>query len=151
MPAGGPLGRAITNSQGAFVTPIVTNNPVFQVKLASVDDRMETKAGNSNRMNDEIKKGDKIIGTPIGEKPGKKQKKRTGVVQTIFKDANGNVISYTITDEDGDQVKIDPSSAVFLDMHDTGREAGSGEKFTVSESLSGPAMFFEEWKTSRSL
>jgi hypothetical protein len=150
MPAGGPLGRAITNSQGAFVTPIVTNNPVFQVKLASVDDRMEQKAGDSDEMQDKIKRGDKISGTPIGEKPREKQKKRIGLVQNIIKDANGNETAYVITDEDGDQIKIDPSSAAFIDMHDTGREAGSAEKYKMTESkVAGPAMLFEQWKANR--
>jgi hypothetical protein len=149
MPAGGPLGRAITNSQGAFVTPIVTNNPVFQVKLATVDDRMEQKSGNSEKMQDKIKRGDTISGTPIGERPNTKQKKRMGVVQNILKDANGNETAYVITDEDGDQLKIDPSSASFIDMHDTGREASSGERWEMTENVSCRAMLFEEWKQSK--
>jgi hypothetical protein len=145
MPAGGPLGRAITKSQGAFTTPIVTNNPVFQVKLLSVDDKMEQKGGDSQKMQDTIKRGDKIVGQAMSDSSKKKYK---GVVQNIQKDSNGNEICYVITDEDGNQVKIDPSTAAFLDLHDTGREAGSAERNQVTES--NYVMLFEDWKASRS-
>jgi hypothetical protein len=145
MPAGGPLGRSISSSQGAFTTPIVTNNPVFQVKLLSVDDKMEQKGGDSKKMQDTIKRGDKIIGKAMGDSGKKKYK---GVVQNILKDSNGNELSYVITDEDGNQIKIDPSTATFLDLHDTGREAGSAERNRVTES--NHVMLFEDWKASRS-
>lgn len=151
MPAAGPIGRSLSRSQGAFTTPIITNNPVFQVKLVAVDDRMEQRGGNSEVMEDKIKRGDQISGTPTGENPNQKQRKRIGRVQNIIKDAHGNDIAYVITDEDGDQVKIDPSSAVFIDMHDTGREASSGEKnkMTESKKISHQALLFEDWKASR--
>jgi hypothetical protein len=35
-------------------------------------------------------------------------------------------------------------------MHDTGREAGSAEKYKMTESkVAGPTMLFEEWKANR--
>lgn len=131
MPNGGRTGRAIAKSQGAFVTPIVTNNPVFQVKLADVDDKLEQPAGQQKEMKDEIRRGEAVIGTALGKDNKKKHK---GIVQNIVKDANGNVTSFTITDEDGDQIKLDPTSVARLDLHDEGKNKTAGDTFKVMES-----------------
>ena len=131
MPNGGRTGRAIAKSQGAFVTPIVTNNPVFQVKLADVDDKLEQPAGQQKEMKDEIRRGEAVVGTAMGKDNKKKHK---GIVQNIVKDANGNVTSFTITDEDGDQIKLDPTSVARLDLHDEGKNKTAGDTFKVMES-----------------
>lgn len=144
MPHGGQFSRAVTQSQGAFVTPIVTNNPVFQVKILSFDDRMEQRAGNSKRMEDNIKRGDEIVGQAMGDNGKKKYR---GAVQNITKDENGNELYYVIIDEDGNKQKIDPTTASLLDLHDTGRETRSAERNSVTES--NHVMLYEEWLESR--
>lgn len=141
MPQGGKTGRALAKSQGAFVTPIVTNNPVFQVKLADVDDKMEQPAGQQKPMEDEIRRGEEVVGTAIGKDNKKKHK---GIVQNITKDANGNITSFTITNEDGDQLKLDPTSVARLDLHDEGKDKHAGDDMKVMER-SNRAMDFDTW------
>ncbi len=131
MPQGGKTGRSIAKSQGAFVTPIVTNNPVFQVKLADVDDKMEQPAAQQEPMEDEIRRGEAVVGVALGKDNKKKHK---GHIENIGKDSNGNVISFTITDEDGDKIKLDPTSISRLDLHDEGKEKHAGGDFKVMES-----------------
>ena len=141
MPQGGQIGRSMARSQGAFVTPIITNNPVFQVKLLDVDDKMEAPAGDQKPMEDEIKRGEAVIGMALG---GDNKKKHKGLVQNIVKDPKGNVTSYIITDEDGDQLKLDPTSVGRLDLHDEGKEKHAGGDFQVSENKNR-ALDFDTW------
>lgn len=145
MPAGGRTGRAMSKSQGAFVTPIVTNNPVFQVKILGMDDKLEQPAGQQKPMADEIKRGEAIIGVVIGG--GKEKKKHKGLVQNITKSSDGTVTSFTITDEDGDTLKIDPNSVARLDLHDEGKNKNAGQDFKIAE---GRAMDFASWKLNES-
>lgn len=141
MPQGGRVGRSIAKSQGAFVTPIVTNNPVFQVKLVDVDDKLEQPAAQQKPMKDEIRRGEAVIGTALGKDNKKKHK---GIVDNIIKDANGNVTSFTIVDEEGDQIKLDPTSVSRLDLHDDGKNKIAGDDFKVMEK-SNKAMSFDAW------
>ena len=138
MPQGGRVGRSIAKSQGAFVTPIVTNNPVFQVKLVDVDDKLEQPAAQQEPMKDEIRRGEAVVGTAIGTDGKKKHK---GIIQNITKDAKNNNTSFTIIDEDGDQIKLDPTSVARLDLHDDGKNTVAGDDFKVMEMIS-----FDEWK-----
>ena len=141
MPNGGRTGRAIAKSQGAFVTPIVTNNPVFQVKLVDVDDKLEQPAAQQEPMKDEIRRGEAVVGTALGKDNKKKHK---GIVQNIVKDAKGNPSAFIITDEDGDQIKLDPTSVARLDLHDEGKNTKAGDDFKVTEKFK--ALNFEDWK-----
>lgn len=141
MPQGGRVGRSIAKSQGAFVTPIVTNNPVFQVKLIDVDDKLEQPAAQQKPMKDEIRRGEAVIGTALGRDNKKKHK---GIVDNIIKDANGNVTSFTIVDEEGDQIKLDPTSVSRLDLHDDGKNKVAGDDFKVMEK-SNRAKDFNTW------
>jgi hypothetical protein len=141
MPQGGKVGRAISRSQGAFVTPIVTNNPVFQVKLVDVDDKFEQPAGQQKPMKDEIRRGEAVVGMALGNDNKKKHK---GLISNIIKDAKGNVTSFVITDEDGDQIKLDPTSVARLDLHDDGKEKHAGEDFQVTEQ-NNRAKDFNTW------
>jgi len=141
MPQGGRVGRSIAKSQGAFVTPIVTNNPVFQVKLIDVDDKLEQPAAQQKPMKDEVRRGEAVIGTALGKDNKKKHK---GIVDNIIKDANGNVTSFTIVDEDGDQIKLDPTSVSRLDLHNDGKNKIAGDDFKVMEK-SNKAMSFDAW------
>ena len=145
MPQGGKTGRAIAKSQGAFVTPIVTNNPVFQVKLADVDDKLEQPAGQQKAMKDEIRRGEAVVGTALGKDNKKKHK---GLVENIIKDSKGNITAFVITDEDGDKIKLDPTSVARLDLHDEGKEKHAGGDFKVSES--SRALDFDSWNSSKS-
>ena len=141
MPQGGRVGRSIAKSQGAFVTPIVTNNPVFQVKLVDVDDKLEQPAGQQKPMKDEIRRGEAVVGTALGTDNKKKHK---GIVDNIIKDAEGNITSFTIVDENGDQIKLDPTSVSRLDLHDDGKNKIAGDNFAVMEQ-SNRAMDFDTW------
>ena len=141
MPQGGRVGRSIAKSQGAFVTPIVTNNPVFQVKLIDVDDKLEQPAAQQKPMKDEVRRGEAVIGTALGKDNKKKHK---GIVDNIIKDANGNVTSFTIVVEDGDQIKLDPTSVSRLDLHNDGKNKIAGDDFKVMEK-SNKAMSFDAW------
>ena len=137
MPQGGRMGRALAKSQGAFITPIVTNNPAFQVKMLNVDDRLEQQAGTEKRMKDNFKVGDVIIGTEFNKKD-----KHRGKITKLVKDSEGKLNSYMIDDEDGDTIKIDPTTAERLDLHDTGGNSKSGENFALVERTYN----YEGWK-----
>jgi hypothetical protein len=149
MPQGGRTGRAMAKSQGAFVTPIVTNNPVFQVKVLGMDDRMEQSAGQQEPMKDEIRRGEAVVGIAIGG--GKEKKKHKGLVENIIKDSNGNVTSVVITDEDGDKLKLDPTSIKRLDLHDEGKNSTAGEDFKIAEDSVYRAKTFDDWKLNESM
>jgi hypothetical protein len=138
-------GRAITQSQGAFVTPIVTNNPVFQVKILAVDDKLETRPGQSKPIAKTFRNGDVIRGNKIG---GDNKKDYIGTISNIKKGGDGNIIYYTIHDDSGQTVDLDPSTISMVDFHDTSNSKIDGENFYVMESISSNVMNFVEWKRS---
>jgi len=130
-------------STGSFVTPIVTGNPVFQVKVLSVDDKMEAKAGAAKKRVDSLKISDTIEGIVLGG--GSKEKER-GKIQKIEKDADGDILSYVIINTKGDKLKIDPSSAQRINLNG---DKEFGEPVVSSPIPENYVFLFEQWQTNK--
>jgi len=104
---------------------------------------MEQPAAQQKPMTDEIRRSEAIIGTALGKDNKKKHK---GIVQNIVKDSSGNVTAFIITDEDGDQIKLDPTTVSRLDLHDEGKNKTAGDDFKVMELAR--AVSFEDFLRS---
>jgi hypothetical protein len=133
----------ISSGTGSFVTPIVTNNPVFQVKVLAVDDKMETKAGAEKKRQNNLKISDTIKGIVLG---GESKKNQKGKIQKIEKDADGDILSYVIINEKGDKLKIDPSSAQKINLNG---DKEFGEPVVSSPVSENYVLLFEQWKSSK--
>ena len=130
-------------STGSFVTPIVTGNPVFQVKVLSVDDKMEAKAGAAKKRVDSLKISDTIEGIVLG---GGSKVKEKGKIHKIEKDADGDILSYVIINTKGDKLKIDPSSAQRINLNG---DKEFGEPVVSSPIPENYVFLFEQWQTNK--
>jgi hypothetical protein len=135
--------RNISSGSDSFVTPIVTNNPVFQVKILSVDDKMETKAGTEKKRKDTLKISNTIKGIVLG---GESKKIEKGKIEKIEKDANGDILSYVIINSKGDKLKIDPSSAQQINLNG---DKGFGENIVSSPVSENYVLLYEQWKSNK--
>jgi hypothetical protein len=135
-------------SSGNQFTPIVTNNNAFSVKIVPLDGKMEEVPNKDIEKNKEtLKVGDMISGEEV-----KTEKKTIGKIVAIQTDDN-HVVGYKVLDKDGEEVIIDPSTAVKHEIND-GSEVGSKNSTYTSES-SNPVLkssslvkSFNEWTNS---
>jgi len=106
-----PMGFA----NGQNVTAI-TNNPVFKVKITSLDNRFEQSQPNPKKEkkrqdSEEMKTGDVVKGRVRGGE----EEYREGVVVRFDQDKSGNVSLVIIRDEDEEkEFKLDPASCKVL-------------------------------------
>jgi hypothetical protein len=135
-------------SSGNNFTPIVTNNNAFSVKIVPLDGKMEEVPNKDVEKNkDTLKVGDMISGEEV-----KTEKKVIGKIVAIETDDN-HVVGYKVLDKDGEEVIIDPSTAVKHETND-GSEVGSKSSTNTSESSipvlksSSLVKSFNEWTNS---
>ena len=135
-------------SSGNQFTPIVTNNNAFSVKIVPLDGKMEEVPNKDvEQSKDKLKVGDMISGEEV-----KTEKKTIGKIVAIQTDDN-HVVGYKVLNKDGEEVIIDPSTAVKHETND-GSEVGSKNSTYTSES-SNPVLkssslvkSFNEWTNS---
>ena len=135
-------------SSGNQFTPIVTNNNAFSVKIVPLDGGMEEKPNKDvSQSKDKPKVGDTVSGEEV-----KTEKKVVGKIVAIQTDDN-HVTGYKVLNKDGEEVIVDPSTAVKHNTND-GSEVGSKSSNTAMESLdtvlksSSLVKSFNEWSTS---
>lgn len=93
------------------VVPIVTNNPAFTVKIMPLDGRMEQQSSpQQDTTQDDIKIGDWISGEELSNMQ-KSGNKKSGKILIINK-SNQEIISYKILTKNGEEVLIDPTTAI---------------------------------------
>jgi hypothetical protein len=112
--------RSISNGNGSLMTPLVANNPAFKVEILPVDGRLEQKPfakDDSTRINS-IKVGDTVRGHGVNNGGAVKGK----VLQVNRQ--NGQIVSYKILSEEGEEVLLDPTS--------TEKYFGHGEEVDVT-------------------
>ena len=123
-------GRSINTGNLSPMVPIVANNPAFKVAIVPVDGRYEEKAGlqKSDRTEQEaVKIGDYISGEVVSDTK-KKGKKVAGKVLQVLKN-NQDIYGYKILDSEGDEVVVDPTTAV---KQDHNGQAGANESFVLT-------------------
>jgi hypothetical protein len=122
-------GRSINTGNLSPMIPIVANNPAFQVKIMPVDGRLEEKPRQKQDTaeQEKIKVGDYIVGEELSEtrKKGKKVSGQVIQVQMGGEDVTG----YKILDGSGDEVIVDPTTAVKADHNG---QVGANESFVLT-------------------
>lgn len=118
-------GRSINTGNLSPMVPIVANNPAFKVQIVPVDGRNEEKAGlqKPDRTEQEaVKIGDYISGEEVSQ-THERGRKVAGKVLQVIKDGQ-DITAYKILDEDGEDVEVDPTTAV--------KENPNNESFVLS-------------------
>jgi hypothetical protein len=113
------------------MVPLVANNPAFKVEILPVDGRLEQKpfAKDGSKQIESIKVGDAVRGDVVNSSKNVKGK----VLQ--INQQNGEIVSYKVLSKDGEEVLIDPTTAVkFLDH---GQESDSTESPEVHKNQPG--------------
>ena len=123
-------GRSINTGNLSPMVPIVANNPAFKVAIVPIDGRYEEKAGlqKSDRAEqDAVKIGDYIAGE-VASDTKKRGKKVAGKVLQVLKN-NQDIYGYKILDGNGNEVVVDPTTAVKQDHHG---QAGANESYVLT-------------------
>lgn len=105
--------RNVGSGNGSLMVPLVANNPAFKVAILPVDGRLEqvpSAKDGSNEIN-AIRVGNEIQGEVVNG-----GKKVSGKVLQINRQ-NNEIVSYKIIDKDGEEVMVDPTTAVKSDTH----------------------------------
>jgi len=136
-------------SSGNQFTPIVTNNNAFSVKIVPLDGGMEEKPNKDvSQSKDKPKVGDMISGEEV-----KTEKKVVGKIVAIQTEDN-HTVGYKVLDKDGEEVIVDPSTAVKHNTNDGSEVGGNNISKATSESLdtvlksSSLVKSFSEWSTN---
>ena len=123
-------GRSINTGNLSPMVPIVANNPAFKVAIVPIDGRYEEKAGlqKSDRAEqDAVKIGDYIAGE-VASDTKKRGKKVAGKVLLVLKN-NQDIYGYKILDGNGNEVVVDPTTAV---KQDHNGQAGANESYVLT-------------------
>jgi hypothetical protein len=139
--------RNVGSGNGSLMTPLVANNPAFKVQILPVDGRLEQKpfAKNGSEEINAIKVGNSVRGDVVNS-----EKSVKGKVLQINRQ-NGEVVSYKVLTDEGEEVLIDPTSAVKYIEHGEEVEATGGIDVNKAvpkisnESLR--VMSYENWLT----
>ena len=123
-------GRSINTGNLSPMVPIVANNPAFKVAIVPIDGRYEEKAGlqKSDRAEqDAVKIGDYIAGE-VASDTKNRGKKVAGKVLQVLKN-NQDIYGYKILDGNGNEVVVDPTTAV---KQDHNGQAGANESYVLT-------------------
>ena len=123
-------GRSINTGNLSPMVPIVANNPAFKVAIVPIDGRYEEKAGlqKSDRAEqDAVKIGDYIAGE-VASDTKKRGKKVAGKFLQVLKN-NQDIYGYKILDGTGNEVVVDPTTAV---KQDHNGQAGANESYVLT-------------------
>ena len=137
--------RNVGSGNGSLMVPLVANNPAFKVEILPVDGRLEQKpfAKDGTREIESIKVGDLVRGEIVNSSKNVK-----GKVLQINRQ-NGEIVSYKILDEDGEEALLDPTTAQKFVDH--GQESGSTDSPEVHKNQQGlygesyQVKTFESW------
>ena len=143
--------RTISAGGASPYIPLITNNPAFQVKITPLDGRMEQKPNQkSDRAQQEaIKIGDTVRGEELSgtRKSGKRHIGRVIAIDT----EDGAITSYKIINTKGDDIFLDPTTTVKMDVHGEDPLAPSAPQTQLENySPENGVMLYEDWKNSQS-
>ena len=131
MGVGKSMSGGAMGGQSGHVTPMITDNPVFKFKVVDVDRRMEQTSGNGKEPVETLKIGEPIQGKKVGDR-----KAHRGRIQNIEKDSEGDLLYVIITNEEGENIKIDPTSIQKLNLNDGTLK---------NESENRKVLLYEQW------
>lgn len=131
MGVGKSMSGGAMGGKSAQVTPMITDNPVFKFKVVDVDRRMEQTSGNGKEPVETLKIGEPIQGKKVGDR-----KAYRGRIQNIEKDSEGDLLYVIITNEEGENIKIDPTSIQKLNLNDGTLK---------NESENRKVLLYEQW------
>jgi hypothetical protein len=132
----------ISGNNTPFI-PLVTDNPSFKVAIIPVDGRFEEKPNPKDGSKGilAIKIGDTVRGEVLSDL--KKSGKRVIGKVLQIQQRGGEIAAYKVLDQRGDDVLVDPTTAVKIDLH-TDSDAGNVNTNPVVESRN--VLLYEEWK-----
>lgn len=139
--------RSISAGNNTPFIPLVTDNPSFKVAIIPVDGRNEEKPNplDGSEQILAIKIGDTIKGDILNGN-SKKTSRVIGKVLEIQR-SNGAISAYKVLNQRGDDVLVDPSTAVKIELHGDTNMSNVNTN-AVSES-NNYIMLYEEWKSKR--
>ena len=131
--------------------PLITNNPAFQVKITPMDGRLEQKPNQQKdtAAQDKIKIGDTVRGEEVsGTK--KSGTRAIGRVVAIEKE-KGAITGYKVINQKGDDMILDPTTTVKMDLHGEDPVPASGQQTQLENySPANSIMLYEAWKNAQS-
>ena len=145
-----PGSRNIAAGGASPYIPWITNNPAFQVQIVPLDGGLEQKPNQKDDKStqDAVKIGDVIRGEEVSRTKKRGKNVLGRVLQVEMK--GGEIVSYKIITQRGEEVLIDPTTATKIDLNGEDPEPTSAQQ-TQLEGYAPTAkvLLYEQWKYNR--
>jgi hypothetical protein len=139
--------RSVGSGNGSLMVPLVANNPAFKVEILPVDGRLEQKpfAKDGTKQIESIKVGNTVRGQIVSTKTDV----RGRVLQ--INQANGQIVSYKVLTDDGEEVLLDPTTTVkYIDHGQEDSVVGGNPNVSSPYNESRRILNYSEWLAENS-
>jgi hypothetical protein len=138
--------RNISAGGSSPYIPLITNNPAFQVKITSMDGRLEQKPGAKPgaQQATSIGVGDTVRGEEVSQSREGGERVMGRVVAVITD--NGSITGYKILSGKGKEVIVDPTTAVKVELNGEDPLPSAQQVQLEQYTPENKVMLYEEWK-----